>query len=79
VSEKLQYCVGDNFKENVNYISFDNISSVPDIIQNLLSNPEKISEMIKNNYDYHNNYLNPDQLVLKTLHKANLLAINYDC
>ena len=73
ISEELNYYVDDNFKEGQNYLSFNQISSVPEIISNLLDNPDKIRNMMRNNFQYYKNYLKPEQLVLNTLKKSKVI------
>ena len=67
VSEKLQFEVPGNFKKDQNYFEFENQDQLLEKIDTLLRNKELLIQTMKNNYQYYNNYLKPDILVLNTL------------
>ena len=67
VSEKLQFEVPGDFKEGQNYFEFSTKEELVQKVHQLLSHRDLMQQMMKNNYDYYNNYLKPDILVLNTL------------
>ena len=67
VSEKLKFEVPGDFKEGENYFAFTDETDLLEKVHLLLGNRELIIEMMKKNYEYYNNYLKPDILVLNTL------------
>mgnify|MGYP003575829368 FL=1 len=67
VSEKLNFELPGRFKEGENYFEFNDEVQLLEKVHLLLSNRELLQQMMKNNYEYYNNYLKPDILVLNTL------------
>lgn len=73
ISEKLNYDAGNHFKEGRNFLTFSNVSEVPSIIQSLLDNPQNIKKMMTNNFNYYQQYLRPDKMILNTFKKAGII------
>ncbi|MEG3658748.1 hypothetical protein V5097_15165 [Arenibacter palladensis] len=69
ISEPLEYDLPGNFLHNKNYLAFQNENELITNIDHLLKEKDAIYEMMKNNFQYYNNYLSPDKLVLNTILK----------
>lgn len=67
ISEPLVYELPGNFAINKNYLEFSDKNGLINNIEILLKDREKLSEIMKNNFQYYNNYLRSDILVLNTL------------
>ena len=70
ISEPLTYQVPGNFTKGVNYLTYSNSEELIQNITNLIEDPELLHSMMVNNYQYYNNYLNPEKLVLNSLLKV---------
>jgi hypothetical protein len=69
VSEPLNYEIPGDFDNNKNYLTFNNKDELLNNIYILLNNKDMMLNMMKRNFSYYNNYLQPDKLVLNTLLK----------
>jgi hypothetical protein len=69
VTEPLKYRIPGIFKQGENYLEFENTSELVNNIRELLNDNEKTMSMMKNNFHYYNNYVQPDKLILNTLLK----------
>ncbi len=67
VTEPLNFEVPGIFREDKNYLKFEKEDELIKNIYFLLNNPEKMKEMMFENYYYYNSYLRPDILVLNSL------------
>jgi len=69
ITEPLNYELPGDFKDNQNYLSFNNTEELIANIQGLLNNPEKMQNMMSNNFRYYNNYVNSEKMILNSLLK----------
>jgi hypothetical protein len=69
VSEALAYQLTGDFEKDKNYLEFTNTTELINSLNALKNDKEKIFEMMTNNFQYYNNYVRPDKLVLNTLLK----------
>ena len=69
VTEPLKYQIPGIFKQEDNYLEFENTSELVNNIRELLNDNEKTMSIMKNNFHYYNNYVQPDKLILNTLLK----------
>lgn len=69
VSEKLHFEVPGDFCGDKNYLEFATVDECVEKTLTLFKNAELRRQMITNNYDYYQNYLRPDKLILNTLQK----------
>lgn len=76
ISEPLVFKVPGNFEKEKNYLEFASENALIEKINVLLTESEKLSEMMMNNFNYYNKFLRPDLLVLNTLLKLNELSNN---
>jgi hypothetical protein len=67
ISEPLNYQLPGNFKADKHYLPFSDENTLLDKIEYLLTHPDKLLEMMKNNYRYYQNFVKPDSLVLNSL------------
>lgn len=67
VTEPLKYELPGNFEEQSNYFVFRNEDDLVNGINYLLKEKDALFEMMNNNFQYYNNYLRSDKLVLNTL------------
>ena len=67
VSEKMKFKIPGNFKKNQNYLEFQTPEECVENSLILFTNSEKRCNLMRNNFDYYNKYLKPDELVLRTL------------
>ena len=67
VSEPLYYQSPGNFTEDNNYLEFNNKERLLEKIEYLLTNPNKIQNLMDANYSYYNDNLEPASLILNTL------------
>jgi hypothetical protein len=67
VSEPLHFELPGNFEEGKNYFEFETSEQLLERIDYLLSHPDVITETMKNNYYYYNNFVKPERLVLNSL------------
>lgn len=70
ITEPLKYRVPGNFEEKINYFSFTNSDELIQHATGLIENPDALQAMMTSNYNYYNNYLAPDKLVLNSLLKV---------
>lgn len=69
VTTPIKHILPGTFVEGKNYLSFNEESSLLNTIHKLLNNKEQIYSMMQNNFQYYNEYLRSDMLVLNTLLK----------
>ena len=67
ISEPLKYSVPGNFNSGKNYLEFNNENELVNNLNLLLKDNKLIDNMMKNNFDYYNEYLRPDKLILNSL------------
>lgn len=67
VSEPLLYELPGDFKENTNYLSFNNSSSCVDAIKTLINSPSLRKEMSDMNIAYYKTHLAPEVLIENVL------------
>lgn len=67
VTEKLNYEVPGDFSEGKNYLSFSDSRMMITQVKRLVNDEKATLEMMTNNYNYYNQYLRPDRLVLNAL------------
>ena len=67
VSESLCYEIPGDFKEGKNYLTFTDENALVEKTRTLLADKDALSTMMNNNFQYYNNFLRPDKLVLNTL------------
>ncbi len=67
VSEPLHFEIPGKFEDNGNYLSFNNVDELLEKINLLITDKSALCEMMNNNFQYYNNFLRPDILVLNTL------------
>jgi len=72
VSEPLHYEVPGNLVPNKNYLEFRNEEYLLSAIEYLITNPDKLQDMMRCNHQYYNDYLQPEKLVLNTLKQVKL-------
>jgi hypothetical protein len=70
VSEKLHYQPGGDFAENRNYLRFNSPDECVEKAVNLFEDKNLRSELMQNNFDYYQNFLRPDKIILNTLRVA---------
>lgn len=68
LTDSLQYDLPGNFKENTNYLVYNNSNELIDNAKNLIENPNLIHEIEKNNFEYYNHFVRPDKMISNTLH-----------
>lgn len=69
VTEPLKYEIPGNFIEGNNYLEFNNNSELINNIKLLYSDKNRLFSLMKENFNYYNNFLKTDVLVLNTLLK----------
>lgn len=69
LSEPLIYKPTGDFKNDINYLNFDSVDELLNKVYFLLKNRDALIGMMNSNFQYYNNYLRPDKLVLNTLMK----------
>lgn len=67
VSEKLNYRVPGNFKEEKNYLVFSNIDECIDAVDRLYTSPSTLYQMKKNNEKYYKRFGRPDKQIWNAL------------
>lgn len=67
VTETLAYETTGNFQEGKNYLTFDTSEKLLEQTKYLIENPKIIHQLEKNNQDYYQEFLRPDQLIMRTL------------
>jgi hypothetical protein len=67
VSEPLNYLLPGSFEKGKNYLEFESPDQLLMQIDLLLSNQNILHQMMKNNFGYYNNYVQPGNLILNTL------------
>lgn len=67
VSEKLRYSVTGDFAPDKNYLEFTSADQCVEQTVKLANDKELMFRMKKSNYEYYNNFLRPDKLVLNSL------------
>lgn len=69
ISEPLHYKVPGDFDIGKNYLSFESPRELISNIHSLLNDKEKMQSMMLENYNYYNNYVDSEILILNTLMK----------
>jgi hypothetical protein len=67
ISEPLRYLLPGNFQKNTNYLEFNNPDSLIEQITILLSDQKKTLSIMEANFNYYNNYVKAENLILNTL------------
>jgi hypothetical protein len=67
VSEPLHYELPGSFSAGTNYLSFSNQDELIKTIYKLMDNKELLRRMMKSNYDYYQNFVRSDMLILNSL------------
>jgi len=67
ISEPLLYDAPGDFSCDKNYYEFNSEDELIEKIYKLLNNRDKMNEMMHNNFNYYNNYLKSENLILNTL------------
>lgn len=67
VSEPLKYDIPGDFNKGKNFYEFNNTNELMIRTSSLISDNEKRYNMMARNYEYYNNYLKPDKLVLNSI------------
>ena len=70
VSEPLRYQLPGDFNKGENFLEFTNDSELVNCIRILQEDKEKVFDMMKSNFMYYNNYVQPDKMILNTLLKV---------
>lgn len=73
ISERLNYELPGEFKEGENYLSFNTVEECIKNIDILINDKEKRLKIMNNNFNYYNEYVKPDKLVLNSLKQVGLL------
>ncbi len=73
VSEPFNYKVTGDFVPDENYLEFSGIDQCLDAVDRLVSSPEKLYEMKKKNHEYYRRYLDPCELVKRSLETVDAL------
>lgn len=71
VSERLESVVPCGFEAHRNYLEFDTPDTCVRQTMKLIEDPQCRQQMMENNWQYYNEHLMPDKLVLRTLNIAN--------
>lgn len=74
VSEPLAYELPGDFSSPQNYLTFSNEEELINRIEFLRKDKDLLFEIMQNNFNYYNNYVKPDKLVLNTL-----LTVHMQC
>ena len=69
VTEPLCYELPGNIEKDRNYIEFNNVNQLINILKELMTNKEKRKSLMENNYDYYNCFVKPDKLIKNSLEK----------
>ncbi|MCC3246421.1 hypothetical protein LG047_14025 [Methylocystis sp. WRRC1] len=69
VAEPLAYMLPGDFTEGTNYLPFTSESELIANVRHLLNNPQDRLAMMRRNFDYYQNHVRSDILVLNTLLK----------
>ena len=67
ISEPLLFATPGNLKEGKNYLSFDSIDQLISSADYLLSHPQSIRNMEKENLDYYYHFLRPDVMIFNAI------------
>ena len=67
ITEPLYYQLPGKFENEKNYLEFTNVEELINSIDKLIENEDYRFSMMMNNYNYYNNYVKPDKLVMNTL------------
>jgi hypothetical protein len=70
VSEKLNFIVPGDFSADTNYLEFYTAENCMEQTTKLFENDVLRGQMMENNYNYYEEHLSPDKLILKTLNVA---------
>ena len=73
VSEPFNYKVTGNFVPGENYLEFSEINECLSAVDRLVSSPEKLYEMKLKNHEYYKHYLDPRELVKRSLETVDSL------
>ena len=67
ISENMCYEQPGSFRNGINFLEYKNCDELIEKINYLIERKAVLLEMMKSNYEYYNNYLRPDMLVLNAL------------
>jgi hypothetical protein len=67
VSERLYYQIPGDFEEGRNYLGFDNTDECVDAVRKLFTDKGLRDQIMKNNYAYYNEYVEPKNMIQRTL------------
>jgi hypothetical protein len=67
VSEPLRFELPGNFSKDTNYYEFETADQLVTEISRLRNDPAAMSQMMNANFQYYNNYVKPENLVLNSL------------
>jgi len=67
VSERMCYEIPGDFKEGQNYLAFDTAEGCVDATRALFADAGLRAHIMKNNYDYYNNFSAPKTVIQRTL------------
>jgi len=70
ISEPLHFDLPGDFAVEKNYLSFQNTEELITSIQRLMDDKDLQFNIMNNNFQYYNNYVRPDKLVLNSLLKV---------
>lgn len=69
VTEPLYYELPGDIENNKNYIEFNTVDELINILKNLINNKDKRESLMETNFNYYNNYVKPDVLIKNSLKK----------
>jgi len=72
VTESLKYQVTGDFREGKNYLCFNDDTSLIKQVRSLLNDEKAMSDMMRMNHRYFNQYVRPDQFVLRALEQIEM-------
>jgi hypothetical protein len=67
ITEPLNYELPGDFKEKQNYLAFNNADELISNIYHLVNNPDKMQQMMFDNFAYYNRYVNSEKMILNSL------------
>lgn len=77
VTEPLYYGLPGVFEDKINYLKFSTVDELISSLEMLLKDRQYRFNMMMNNYNYYNNYVRPDRLIMNTLlNSINMKLIN---
>lgn len=70
ISEPLQYELPGDFTAGKNFLEFENTDELVNRVDTLLSDKNKLKNMMVSNHNYYEEYVKPDKMILNSLHKV---------